>query len=516
MKKYEPLDFVLSTFSDLKKLFTFFSTVLPVLLITITIVIIIIPVMILAIAFSFLFKPKVMGIDLSIYKDDFKQVIRIDKDLGLENDQYVFANKTNTSIRSLIECGLTLQKDSANCFSLVNRETGLFNLTGQSRHEDAKFAEVFEEPADKIHLGQVELDAFREIHIPGIYNVVKLIPKYKDSSEARKQDEKLQYDEEFVKQVFGTCEVDQNHKCYEVRPGKQNYAFSAFSSTNLARYYGFDTADTGIVFRDYQLYSGDPYSSTNGILRIENNQELILYPEHTDDFKIIYHGNFSPFFTDQDYVVQHVPIASSNDPFFKVSVEYKGKTVNPAMLYLASKYTFGIHDTGSKGVYVHKKVVSKQAAYDEELLSKLNFIQPMDQIIITQLAKVPGVSDGGKTIHGAIDFIPAGVAADIKASISGVVVESAYDDWSGNYITIEDPLTKIHVNYCHMVSPSSFKVGDTVQQGEVVGIMGNTGKSFGAHVHMQVSLLMENGEYGWIDFIDLLDNYVIQGQYNLP
>lgn len=162
----------------------------------------------------------------------------------------------------------------------------------------------------------------------------------------------------------------------------------------------------------------------------------------------------------------------------------------------------------------YKKVVFDEAFDGLEILDKITIKQPFDEVLITQLAKVPGVSDGGASLHGAIDMVPLGLSnTDIMAGIDGIIVENGFDEFSGYYITIEDLNTKIHVNYCHLLFKSPKKLRSFIKKGEVLGVMGNTGISFGAHVHMQVSIRGKNGKYYWVDFLNKLSNYRIQGQY---
>lgn len=155
---------------------------------------------------------------------------------------------------------------------------------------------------------------------------------------------------------------------------------------------------------------------------------------------------------------------------------------------------------------VAKKLVSKKAKSGTEILEKIDIAPPFETFIITQLADVAGVASGYTEPHGALDIIPKHQQPFIKAGISGVVVENGYDEYSGYFITLEDEKTKVHVNYCHLKVKSPKKIGSTVIQNEVIGIMGSTGISTGDHVHMQVSIPLDN-EYYWVNFIDEFKNF---------
>lgn len=97
---------------------------------------------------------------------------------------------------------------------------------------------------------------------------------------------------------------------------------------------------------------------------------------------------------------------------------------------------------------------------------------------------------GGSSNHGGLDIGAAtpGAAGDpIYAAASGVVQVAAYHNHRysyGNYVVI-DHGGGIKTLYAHMtnfvVSP-----GQNVNQGDVIGYMGNTGYSQGVHLHYEV------------------------------
>lgn len=54
----------------------------------------------------------------------------------------------------------------------------------------------------------------------------------------------------------------------------------------------------------------------------------------------------------------------------------------------------------------------------------------------------------------------------------------------GNFVKIKHP-NGYHTLYAHLASVS-VKVGDNVTQGQTIGYMGNTGNSYGAHLHFEL------------------------------
>ena len=52
----------------------------------------------------------------------------------------------------------------------------------------------------------------------------------------------------------------------------------------------------------------------------------------------------------------------------------------------------------------------------------------------------------------------------------------------------------------HMKERSKLKVGASIKKGDAVGIMGNTGNSFGAHLHIEVQNYLSRDHYSREDW----------------
>ncbi len=97
--------------------------------------------------------------------------------------------------------------------------------------------------------------------------------------------------------------------------------------------------------------------------------------------------------------------------------------------------------------------------------------------------------EGCSTMHSGIDFTP-GAGVPIEAIADGVVVGSSVADGSwGVHVTIEHDVDGVTYRsaYAHMQSGSmTLEIGDRVERGQVIGRVGNTGQSFGAHLHFVI------------------------------
>ena len=74
---------------------------------------------------------------------------------------------------------------------------------------------------------------------------------------------------------------------------------------------------------------------------------------------------------------------------------------------------------------------------------------------------------------------------NIPAVMGGTVTYVGYAGNAGNMVTIKSNDGYIH-KYMHLASPSTLKVGQTVTEGQTIGIQGSTGRSTGKHLHFQV------------------------------
>lgn len=86
-------------------------------------------------------------------------------------------------------------------------------------------------------------------------------------------------------------------------------------------------------------------------------------------------------------------------------------------------------------------------------------------------------------LHAGIDLTaPAGTP--IRAADGGTVRYAGWMDGYGNYTCVQHTVT-LSSCYAHQ-SSIGVRVGESVKQGAVIGKVGNTGRSFGNHLHFEV------------------------------
>ncbi|MBD3110354.1 peptidoglycan DD-metalloendopeptidase family protein [Bacillus sp. AGMB 02131] len=86
--------------------------------------------------------------------------------------------------------------------------------------------------------------------------------------------------------------------------------------------------------------------------------------------------------------------------------------------------------------------------------------------------------------HKGID-IAGSEDADVHAVSDGVVSKSYYSDSYGNVVFVEHPLEGYETVYAHL-NERTVREGEYVEKGQIIGKMGNTGRSSGVHLHFEV------------------------------
>lgn len=88
-----------------------------------------------------------------------------------------------------------------------------------------------------------------------------------------------------------------------------------------------------------------------------------------------------------------------------------------------------------------------------------------------------------KLLHAGMDFAGP-IGTPIYATGNGVVESTGFDKGYGKHIRINHGFNYVTL-YAHM---NEFKVkkGQKVKRGDIIGYIGNTGSSTGAHLHYEV------------------------------
>ncbi|HDM8172401.1 TPA: peptidoglycan DD-metalloendopeptidase family protein [Vibrio harveyi] len=165
----------------------------------------------------------------------------------------------------------------------------------------------------------------------------------------------------------------------------------------------------------------------------------------------------------------------------RFSVKIKTNSYNERYIssfyYSGSKRDFFIINDGKDNAYDE---------YGNKLIQKPYYSFP--------LAKAYKISSGFnlKRRHPVTGLIVPHLGTDyavpigtpIKSIADGVVIKSRYNRFAGNYINIRHTNGSIS-RYLHL-SRSNVRVGDHVTKGQAIGRSGNTGRTTGPHLHIEL------------------------------
>jgi murein DD-endopeptidase MepM/ murein hydrolase activator NlpD len=100
-----------------------------------------------------------------------------------------------------------------------------------------------------------------------------------------------------------------------------------------------------------------------------------------------------------------------------------------------------------------------------------------------------GERDGG--FHKGVDFVP-GAGTPIYAIADGVAITATYDNSGyGQHVVLQHNLGGVNVEslYGHMIEGSSpITQGQQVKVGDFLGLVGDTGIAYGAHLHFEIHI----------------------------
>lgn len=146
-----------------------------------------------------------------------------------------------------------------------------------------------------------------------------------------------------------------------------------------------------------------------------------------------------------------------------------------------------------QAVALSKKLAEEQAAQNGGKPSNAalgGYIWPVSSHYVTSpYGKRPSPGGIGSKFHKGMDIGRVGYTTEVHAAKAGTVIVSQYSSSYGNYVVVSHGSGNTTL-YAHM-SSRKVKVNQYVNQGDVLGITGSTGRSTGPHLHFEIT---ENGQ----------------------
>jgi murein DD-endopeptidase MepM/ murein hydrolase activator NlpD len=112
------------------------------------------------------------------------------------------------------------------------------------------------------------------------------------------------------------------------------------------------------------------------------------------------------------------------------------------------------------------------------------FGAPLTQAVVTsRFGALRAEGGGGTRAHAGVD-LAAPQGSRVTAAIDGKI---SFANWAGSYglLVVVDHADGMQTRYAHL-SSIGVSPGQTVRRGEVIGLVGSTGRSTGPHLHYEL------------------------------
>lgn len=165
----------------------------------------------------------------------------------------------------------------------------------------------------------------------------------------------------------------------------------------------------------------------------------------------------------------------------KVTVEYK--KYDEQRLTIKNKRKVNPNKKDTERIIAEGKRKKKAKTQFNETTPNVDFIWPATGRISSIFGLRRFFNEQERNPHNGLD-IAADEGTPIQAVADGTVIESGDFFFSGNMIFIDHGQGIISL-YAHM-SNIAVKTGDKIKQGDVIGNVGQTGRSTGPHLHFAI------------------------------
>ncbi|MGM0241268.1 peptidoglycan DD-metalloendopeptidase family protein [Enterococcus sp. AZ103] len=170
---------------------------------------------------------------------------------------------------------------------------------------------------------------------------------------------------------------------------------------------------------------------------------------------------------------------SGNSEFYSGVWKSNAPTYQDATAFLTGKYATDTQYNQKLNGLIETYDLTE---YDKEVqgtpVSATGYAVPVNNYTISS----PFGNRGGE-FHRGLDMA-ASQGEPIHASKAGTVIKAEFHYSWGNYVVIQhdDGMTTL---YAHQ-QQYAVKAGDHVEQGQIIGYVGSTGNSTGAHLHLEI------------------------------
>lgn len=195
------------------------------------------------------------------------------------------------------------------------------------------------------------------------------------------------------------------------------------------------------------------------------------------------------------YTFNNIEYAIIPSPFSKdsrilssycVPIKINKKDFGESRITILDVSKVNLSEEDSQRAYKESQLIRESLnSYSTDIKPSLKFIRPVDGIISSRYGKQRYINDQPRSPHLALD-IAATEGTKIIAPSPGKVILVGDFFYSGNYLILDHGFGLLS-SYSHM-SKIHVNAGDYLNQGDIIGEVGSTGRVTGPHLHWSVYL----------------------------
>jgi len=172
-----------------------------------------------------------------------------------------------------------------------------------------------------------------------------------------------------------------------------------------------------------------------------------------------------------------------------VPIKINKKDFGESRITILDESKVNLSEEDSQRAFKESQLIrSSLNSYSINIKPSLKFINPVNGIISSRYGKQRYINDQPRSPHLALD-IAAAEGTKIIAPASGKVILVGDFFYSGNFLILDHGFGLIS-SYSHM-SKVNVKTNDYLNQGDIIGEVGSTGRVTGPHLHWTVYLSKE-------------------------
>ena len=189
-----------------------------------------------------------------------------------------------------------------------------------------------------------------------------------------------------------------------------------------------------------------------------------------------------------DYAIVPSPFSKNNRVMsdYCVPIKINKKDFGESRITILDDSKVNLSEEDSQRAYKESQLIRDSLnSYSKNIKPSLKFISPVDGIISSRYGKQRYINDQPRSPHLALD-IAAAEGTKIIAPAPGKVILVGDFFYSGNYLILDHGFGLLS-SYSHM-SEIHVHAGDYLNQGDIIGEVGSTGRVTGPHLHWSVYL----------------------------